>query len=212
MATKSYGRLLEEAAGGVSGGAPGGGGFVRATSGSPLSSGLLNQNSGDAMAAAVNALPAGLVSGGACTASGLNVTIPSGTRYVARTRWTFDADQVVAVPDGATTYLWGCSDGVVRQTATTTFPTGYDQSSACILAKAVAASGVVTLDPGAAQWARAWDSNSRCWDNGGVWAPQPYVVSTGSMAVVPASHQQRLYGDVPIYGTLMVTGRLRVEE
>src|SRR5205085_11878234 len=62
----------------------------------------------------------GVLSGGVCTVSALNVTVPSGTIYYAEQVWITDSAVVQGVPDGTglVTYLWGCSDWQVRQVAT----------------------------------------------------------------------------------------------
>jgi hypothetical protein len=115
------------------------------TTGDAVSAAGLQADLGDAYAPAMYCLPAGVVLGFACTASGLSVTIPAGSVWFARQVWLVTGDITVTVPDNATTYLWGCSDGVIRQTSSTTPPTGYTAYTAAIVAQVSASSGVATV-------------------------------------------------------------------
>jgi hypothetical protein len=115
------------------------------TTGDAVSAAGLQADLGDAYAPAMYCLPSGVVLGFACTASGLGVTIPAGSVWYARQVWLVTTDTVVTVPDNSTTYLWGCSDGVIRQTSTTTAPTGYSAYTAAIVAQVSASGGVATV-------------------------------------------------------------------
>ena len=97
-------------------------------------------------------LAAGVLAGGVCTAAALVVTIPDGTTYYARQVWAADGDATVNVTDEATTYVWGCSDGVVRITATSTPPSSFDARTACLLTVATATGGTASVD-NTLQWA-----------------------------------------------------------
>lgn len=120
-----------------------------------------NANFRESIASLARAHLSGLLAGGVCTASGLDITVPSGTTYYSRVGWTLTDDEVVTVPDEATTYIWACSDGVLRQTDSTAPPSGFDGSTACIVTKAVASSGTAALDNSVAQWARRVDASAR---------------------------------------------------
>lgn len=103
----------------------------------------------------------GVVAGGVCTVSGLTVTIPSGTTYYAEMLWSLTSNATVSVVNGTTVYIWGCSDGVIRTTTSTTPPTSFTTSTACIIAKATASGFVVTLDATAQQQTRYADPSAR---------------------------------------------------
>lgn len=120
-----------------------------------------NANFREGIAVSDRALLSGLLAGGVCTALDLDVTIPSGTTYYARVGWTLTDDEVVAVPDEQTTYIWGCADGVLRQTDTNAPPTGFDGDTACLITKAVASGGSAVVDNSVGQWARRVDSSTR---------------------------------------------------
>ena len=115
--------------------------------GYPLIDTVYNGDQRDIQEGHVQALLAGVIAGGVCTASGLNVTIPNGTIYYARQVWQLTADVVISVPDAATTLLWGCCDGVIRQTASS-FPSGYDGTNSCLIAQGTASGGTMTLAGG----------------------------------------------------------------
>lgn len=129
--------------------------------GDPLYAAELVRALKDDQGAGLWGLLSGVLEGGVCTGSGLTVTVPSGTRYLARVVWGTDTDAAVAVSDAATTYLWGCSDGVVRMTTGATPPTGFDGRSACILCKAVASGGTATVDLSVQQRAVYGDATNR---------------------------------------------------
>lgn len=134
-------------------------GLKTLASGAAPSANDFNYNWRDAIRGGAWALQPGVISGGVCTAANLVVTIPQNTIYYARSQWTnADAAATSTVPDDATTYLWGCSDGEIRQTANTTPPLGYDVSTACILCKATAAGGTATVDLTVQQKARLADN------------------------------------------------------
>lgn len=121
------------------------GGALQVTSGSPLAASDLVAGLTDAAGIARQCLRAGVLAGAIPTASGLTVTIPHGTVYVAGAVWTISGGSNVVVPDASTTYIWGCADGALRTTSTTTPPTGYDATTACILCKVVASGGNSTV-------------------------------------------------------------------
>lgn len=111
---------------------------------------------------------AGVMDGGACSAAGLTITIPKSTVWFARQIWQLSAaDTTVAVPDDATTYIWACSDGQLRTTASSTPPALFDERTACILCKCTATGGVATIDTGAQELARRADPVDRTVAEGG---------------------------------------------
>lgn len=150
-----------------------------------------------------------MLAGGACTADGLVITVPSGTHYLARNVWYADGNAVVSVPDEATTYIWGCADGETRITSSTTPPTGYDERTACILCRVVATSGVATVDLSVQQRARRTIGH-QVFEGSGAWAPTPDVIASGGVAHVPDGHQIRLMDALTVYGELVVFGKAAV--
>jgi hypothetical protein len=111
----------------------------------------------------------GVLSGGVCTESGLVVTVPAGTVYVAGGQvWSTASGETVGVADDATTYIWGQRDGLLAITATTSPPPGFEDGGACLLVKAVAAAGVVTLDLSVQHRARTPDYTERTIREGGI--------------------------------------------
>ncbi len=171
----------------------------------------LNHAFNDDQAAPMEGLLAGVLFGGACTASALNVTIPANTIYFARTVWINDADLVVGVSDGTTTYLWGCSDGQIRSTSSTTPPSSFDTRSACILAVAIAVAGVVTLDRTGQQMGRYADGAAHLVsENAPVVAPVADTIPAGASASVPAGSQLQVMETLTIAGVLTIGGKVRV--
>lgn len=132
-------------------------GLQGAVTGAPLTAAQLNDNWQDLQEYPRLGMLSGVVSGGIVTTSGLNVTIPSGTIWYARQAWKVTTNVIIGLTASATTYLWGCSDGVIRPTATSTPPAGFDSTSACILCVGIAGSSTITLVSGAQQSARSID-------------------------------------------------------
>lgn len=178
----------------------------------------LNNSLADEQTPAALSLLAGVLSGGACTGTTLlNVTIPSGTSYYARQVWTFDADAVLSsVADNATTYFWGCSDGQIRNSADTTPPGGFDNRTACIITKAVALAGVVTMDNTVQQKGRYADAVNRCIVEGapligGGFLGDMDTIPLGVAAKVKVGYQKELFGRFRIIGKVTICGRVRVK-
>lgn len=115
----------------------------------------------DLQQAAAQSLLAGVMAGGPVTVSGLVLTFPAGFTYWARQVWQASGTTTYSVPDASTTYVWACSDGVIRPTSTVLSPTGFDGRSCCLVCKAVAAGGVATLDFSGQQRARTADATAR---------------------------------------------------
>jgi hypothetical protein len=115
------------------------------STGDAVSADGLQADLGDAYAPAMYCLPAGVVLGFACTASGLDVTIPAGSVWYARQVWLVTANATVTVADNSSTYIWGCSDGGLRQTVTTLPPIGFSNYTAAIVAQVSASGGVATV-------------------------------------------------------------------
>lgn len=95
------------------------------------------------------------------TASGLTLNFPAGFQYFARQIYLMSGTTTFAVPDGSISYVWGCVDGILRRTANTTPPASFDATTACILVKATASAGVVTLDATVQQKSRYADPAAR---------------------------------------------------
>ncbi len=129
--------------------------------GSPFYSVPHNANLRDLQEARSRSTLTGVMEGGACTADGLTVVIPAGTTYYARAVWCANADARVSVPNESTTYLWGCSEGQIRQTSVSTPPVGFTARTACLLTVATAKDSVVTLDNSAQHRANYADHDNR---------------------------------------------------
>jgi hypothetical protein len=155
----------------------------------------------------------GVLSGGVCTAALLVVTIPANTYYIAGgIVWYNTGAETASVSDAATTYLWGCSDGVIRPTSTTTPPTDFTAATACIITKAVAVSGVATVDNSVQQRARTADHANRVVsENAGVFAPNLDTIPATFRGVIPAGSQYPVYDKFTNAGTIVISGKLRVE-
>lgn len=156
---------------------------------------------------------AGVLSGGVCTVSGLVVTVPASTVYVAGGMvWTNASGETQSATDDATTYVWGCADGQLRITSTTTPPTGFESGKSCILTKAVAVSGTATLDNSVQHRARTADHTNRIiGENAGVFAPILDTVPATFRGVIPSGSQYNLYNTFTNAGTIVCAGKLRIE-
>lgn len=194
-----------------------------------------NRNWRDIQESSSFSLLAGVLEGGAATASGLSVTIPSGTIYFARMVWKFTDNTTFVVPDNATTYLWGCSDGVVRQTSSPTPPQGFTTRTACILTKANASSGVASVDNSVQQKARYSDPDIRLIQEGdalkidytnrdvivgrdliaqalrGLWT-QKDTIALEDSTTVAAGTSTIAFSPFTVDGTLIVDGRFKTED
>lgn len=181
----------------------------------PLSSADLKNSFRDTLNAGIYQLAAGVLVGGVCTVSGLVVTVPSGTVYFAQQTWQGTSDTTISVPDNSTSYVWGCSDGVLRLTSSTTPPLGFVRAQCALLVKATAVSGVVTLDLTVQDDARYVDNTNRVVYEynaqiGMGWQSEMDTIPTGVSVVIPAGYQQTLFDSLTVYGTLTIYGRLRV--
>lgn len=180
--------------------------------GEPLLAATLNKLLRDLQPASYNAQLAGVLYGGQCESGTLDVKIPSGTSYFAKQVWTSDAVHSVNVPDEATTYIWGCSDGVIRTTATTTPPDGFDAYTACIITRATAKSGYATIDNTVQQRARfAATANRSAIDTGG-FMPKPSSVPADQVFVIGEGHEEIFYGPFEVNGILVTNGRSKTED
>jgi len=151
----------------------------------------------------------GVLTGGVCTCSDLTVTIPSGTLVACRSVWYANGAQTQDVTDDATSYVWLCSDGETRITATTTPPTSYDARTACILCRVVAASGTGVVDLSVQQRAR-YSIGRYIGEGSGVFAATPDVVPDGGWAEVPDATQISIMDRLTVYGTMRATGKVRI--
>ena len=121
---------------------------------------------------------AGVQIAGTITATGLSVSIPAGLQYFARQIWKASGTTTVLVPDGSTSYIWGCSDGLLRVTTSggsPTLPTGFDARSCCLICKAVAVAGTATITTALQQSARYADATNRLVHEG------PLTIDYGNM-------------------------------
>jgi hypothetical protein len=175
----------------------------------PLAASELNRDFQDVQNPVAYGLASGVLVGGICTASGLTVTVPDGTIYYARACWLANGAQVYNVPDDATTYLWGCADGVVRQASAPSPPYGWDFRTACLLCKVTAASGNAVVD-NSVQWkARRTDGAHMVQETAGVYPVADYVPD-GSALMVPDRGQIHIIDSMTVYGGLSVYGKARV--
>ena len=153
----------------------------------------------------------GVLSGGVCTASGLTVTIPSGTLVLCRSVWQASGAQTQAVTDNATSYVWLCADGETRITSSTTPPASYDERTAAILCRTVAASGTAVVDLSVQQRARS-STTTRFVGEGSAWfAGTADTIPDGGWAECPDGTQVRLMDYLTVTGTLRVSGKVKVE-
>lgn len=187
-------------------------GLKQFTSATPPLASDFNNDFTDEQAAAAYGMLAGVLSGGAITAAALNVTIPAGLTYFARQVWINDGSVVtVSVPDASTTYLWGCSDGQIRQTATTTPPSSFDNRTACILTKVVSSGGNAAVDDTARQRARTADGpNHVVSENAPSFAPVMDTIPAGAEVTIAAGSQQFVFDSLLVSGILRVSGKLRI--
>lgn len=166
----------------------------------------------DTQGVAVYGLLPGIIAGGVCTAASLTLTIPSGTVFLARTIWVANASVTVALNDNTTVYIWACSDGEMRTTASAfTLPTGYDARSCCLMCKVTTASGVATVDITVQQKARASDPTGRMVsENNPCIAPVADTIPSTATAVIPTGSQLQVFDTLTINGVLTINGKLRV--
>ena len=147
----------------------------------------------------------GVLSGGVCTVSGLVVTVPASTVFVAGGMvWTNASGETQSVTDDATSYVWACADGQLRITSTTTPPTGFDSGKSCILTRAVAVSGTATIDNGVQHRAETADHTNRM--IGGAFAVTPTNLPSGGYYVVNGNSQYVVFGDWYNYATFVTFG------
>jgi hypothetical protein len=132
---------------------------------------------------------AGVQISGAITATGLVVSIPAGLQYYARQLWVASGTTTILVPDGSTSYVWGCSDGLLRVTTSggsPVLPTSFDARMCCLLCKAVAVAGAVTITTTLQQTARYADATNRLVREGPLtidYANAVVDVSTGALRI-----------------------------
>lgn len=131
------------------------------TNNDPILAGPFNADQADLQEASTQQMLSGVLAGGVCTASGLNVTIPSGTVWYARQCWKVTSNFVYSCTDSQVTWIFGCADGVIRVTAGSfAYPAAFDGTTAVLLTKA-SASGTVTLLNSVQHKARVADHANR---------------------------------------------------
>jgi hypothetical protein len=105
------------------------------------------------------------------------------------------------VPDNAVTYLWACSDGAIRQTATNAAPTGWSASlNCCLLVKVTLASGTPTVDLTVQQRA-AYTGPLRV----PTYATDPTAPANGDVWFNTADHKIRVRAGGTTYATAALT-------
>lgn len=186
-------------------------GLPELSDGVPLLAATMNKLLRDLQPASYNAQFAGVLAGGVCYTEALDVKIPAGTSYFAKQVWTLDALQSVSVSDDATTYLWGCSDGVIRVTDDTNPPDGFDATTACILTRANAANGYATIDNTVQQRARVARGDNRFVSDNGGFMPQPISIPEGVTCLIDVGFQYIFQCPFEVNGTLIVNGRGKTE-
>jgi hypothetical protein len=153
----------------ISGNVPGGGpgqtddlGVYKYSAQSPLTAASLIASFRDALQALRYQTLPGVLAGGVCTVAGLVVTVPTNTIYAAGSAiWTNSGAETKTVTDDVVNYIWGRSDGLLDITTTTTPPPVFEGGNACIIVKATAVTGVVTLDHSVQHRARTADHTNR---------------------------------------------------
>lgn len=155
------------------------------------------------------------------TIDGLDVTILAGFSWYARQVWTItDDDYELSVADDAISWIWGCSDGVIRveQAATIELaaPDGFDWNQLALFAKVTAADGVGVIDLTVQQRARRVTSTRNISDNGAFQA-EPREIEGDMVCFVGENYQAKLYtpgvGEAfQVNGVLVVNGRVKVED
>lgn len=158
-----------------------------------------------------DALP-GILTGGECLPFTLSVTIPAGTSYFARQVWYTSAIINFAVGDNQVSYLWCCSDGIVRSTASAgTLPSSFDVTTCCLLCKATALGGVVTVDNTVQQRARYANPTLRAVTEGSdFFAGVMDTIPAGVVGVVGPVSQVRIYDKLTVQGRLVINGKVRI--
>lgn len=184
-------------------------GLVEFAAGDPMTAVALLRDMKDPQDALGYGRLPGVLSGGVCTCSALTVTIPSGTLVYCRSVWQASGGMTQLVTDDATSYVWLCSDGETRITANTTAPAGYDERSACILCRVVAASGTGVVDNSVQQRAR-YSTGRYVGEASRLWAAVPDVIPDGGWAEVADGSQVSIMDDLTCYGTLRAYGKVVV--
>jgi len=138
-------------------------GLIGATTNGVLLATNYNADQSDLQEPAAQQMLAGLLAGATCTESGLNVTIPSGTTWYARQIWYLDADYIQGVANNVTSWIFGCCDGIIRVTqgSSMSYPSSFDGSTAVLITKAQAVTGVITLTNALQHLARQVNHSTR---------------------------------------------------
>lgn len=192
--------------------AVGANGLVQFTTGVAPTAAQFNSNWADDQAPAMYGMLSGVLEGGAgiTAAGGLSVSLAAGLSYYARQVWINDAAVTVGVADASTTWLWGCADGQIRQTTTSSPPSGWTARTACILAKVTSSGGAVTaVDLTAQEQARIAAARLAA-ENAPVSAPAADVIPGGASVLVPAGAQQMLMDSLLVQGAYLVRGKVKV--
>lgn len=190
-------------------------GVLEFTTGTAVGSANLTKDFRDAYQPATWGMCAGVLAGGVCTASGLVITVPAGTYYYASQVWYASSSTTVNVPDNSTTYVWGCSDGVLRVTATSSPPIGFTRSQSCLLVLVTSVSGVCTLNLAIQDAARIADNTNRIVTEynaqiGFGFVSEMDTVPAAAVITIPSGYQQTLFEPVVVSGSIICNGRLRV--
>src|ERR1700679_1478537 len=167
----------------------------------------------------------GVLVASAITGSGLTLSFPDGYAYYARQVWVSVGISSVILSN-MTLYLYGCSDGQVRTSATETPPAGWDDTSSCLLCLAVGSGGNLTItQAGVQQLARYANPATRVIQDGAItndagnsriitqgFMPQMTNIPAGVTVDVPAGYQWRVYGPFSGAGIMTVEGSVLGED
>lgn len=153
--------------------------------------------------------PPGLLDG--ITASGLDITIASGTTWYAQQVWTISPEVVVSVPDDATTVIYARSDGIIGIDVT-----GFLASQYCIVCTVHAANGVAWIDYTTQQRARYADPDHLLCLDTGAFSALPREIDANAVIVIPEGAQIIFYPPsesepFEVNGYLIVNGRAKTE-
>lgn len=219
----------EGSGGGGGVGGAGGSGLIELVTGDFVLHDNWNANFKNVQSPQLYAELPGVLAGGVCTVSGLNVVVPVGTIWYTRALWLVTVAAVnVAITDNSTEFVWGCSDGLIRKTAgLDTLPAGFDNRHCCRITKGVALAGALTVDNTVQQKGRYSDPATRIVTDGplqidyannlaiilsGGGLAQMDSIATGRSMVVASGYQSQLFDRLRVYGSLRVYGKVRVTD
>lgn len=203
-------------------------GVYETATGLPLQEAEYNANFKNVQAAQMYSELAGVMAGGVCTVSGSDVIVPVGTVVYARALYIISTDPVsVAINEFNIEYVWLCSDGQIRKTATTTPPPGFDTRTAALICKGDYSGGIgtLTVDNSVQRKSRYADATTQVITDGPLqldYANNQVIILSGGGAsimdsvpsgrtiIVPAGFQAHIFDKLTVYGTYRIYGKVRI--